>query len=69
MKIFADYLDKFMKVIVYGTKVNHIEHPEKYSIKCHENGVSLNSIFFLLMHLFKEIGRACGLQRRIVSVS
>ena len=47
MKIFADYLDKFMKVFlddftVYGTKGDHIEHLEKYLIKCRENGVSLN---------------------------
>jgi hypothetical protein len=47
MKIFADYLDKFMKVFlddftVYGTKENHIEHLEKCLIKCRENGVSLN---------------------------
>jgi hypothetical protein len=47
MKIFADYLDKFMKVFledftVYGTKNDHIEHLEKYLIKYRENGVSLN---------------------------
>ena len=47
MKIFADYLDKFMKVFlddftVYGTKEDHIENLEKCLIKCRENGVSLN---------------------------
>ena len=47
MKIFIDYLNKFMKVflddfIVYGTKDDHIEHLEKCLIKCRENGVSLN---------------------------
>ena len=47
MKIFADYLNKFMKVFleiftVYGTKENHIEHLDKCLIKCRENGVSLN---------------------------
>jgi hypothetical protein len=48
MKIFADYLDKFMKVFlddftVYGARENHIEHLEKCLVKCQENGVSLNS--------------------------
>ena len=47
MKIFAYYLDKFIKVFldnftVYGTKKNHIENLEKCLIKCRENGVSLN---------------------------
>ena len=47
MKIFAVYLNKFMKVYlddftVYGTKEDHIEHLEKCLIKCREDGVSLN---------------------------
>ena len=47
MKIFVDYLDKFMKVFlddftVYGTKEDDIEHLEKCLIRCRENGVSLN---------------------------
>lgn len=48
MKIFVDYLYKFMKVVfgdinIYGIKKYHLEILELYLIKCRENGINLNS--------------------------
>ena len=47
MEIFAEYLDKFMKVFldvfsIYGNKGEHLQHIELCLQKCRENGLSLN---------------------------
>lgn len=47
MSIFAEHLDKFMKVFlndfsIYGSKDEHLQHIELCLQKCQENRLSLN---------------------------
>ena len=69
MEIFAEYLDKFMKVFlddfsIYGSRDEHLQHIKLCLQKCRENGLSLNPGKMHDMGHLGKTTRSRSMQRR-----